>query len=225
MAVVIPGPPKNSVDLYTFNDSTGVLKFNRTLDLGPAPPKAYGVEFSPDGKSLYVTMLADTNSDGSLKGSSYILKYDLTQKDSLLAKSKTVVDSSTTRQYGSVQIGPDGRLYVAIKGSKTLGTIENPNGGLLDSLQFNPAGQTLGGQTSQLGLPNLVANFNDNSSGPGLTYSDTCVNAPTVFPDRAQLPKTKRSVYAGFWRWQPPLLNNGYKASYPLVRITRPIPG
>ncbi len=198
MAVVIPGPPKNSVDLYTFNDSTGVMTFNRTLDLGPAPPKAYGVEFSPDGKSLYVTMLADTNSDGSQKGSSYLLKYDLTQKDSLLTKSKTVVDSSTTRQYGSVQIGPDGRIYVAIKGSSTLGTIENPNGGLLDSLIFNPAGQSLGGQISQLGLPNLVANFNDPSSGPGLTYSDTCTNGPTVFQISPNCPKLKEAYTLDF---------------------------
>ncbi len=198
MAVVIPGPPKNSVDLYTFNDSTGVLKFDRTLDLGPAPPKAYGVEFSPDGKSLYVTMLADTNKDGSQKGSSYILKYDLTQKDSLLTKSKTVVDSSTTRQYGSIQIGPDGRIYVAIEGSKSLGTIENPNGGLLDSLIYNPAGQSLGGQTSQLGLPNLVANFNDPSSGPGLMYSDTCVNAPTVFQIGPNCPKLKEAYTLDF---------------------------
>ncbi|WP_210422426.1 gliding motility-associated C-terminal domain-containing protein [Spirosoma sp. KCTC 42546] len=193
LAVVIPGPPKNSIDLYTFNDSTGAMTFNRTLDLGPAPPKAYGVEFSPDGKSLYVTMLADTNSDGSLKGASYILKYDLSQKDSLLTSSKTVVDSSTTRQYGSIQIGPDGRIYVAIKGSTSLGTIENPNGGLLDSLQFNPAGQSLGGKTSQLGLPNLVANFNDNSSGPGLTYADTCVSAPTVFQIGPNCPKLKEA--------------------------------
>jgi gliding motility-associated-like protein len=193
MAVVIPGPPKNSVDLYTFNDSTGKMTFNRTLDLGPAPPKAYGVEFSPDGKSLYVTMLADTNSDGSLKGASYILKYDLTQKDSLLTGSKTVVDSSTTRQYGSIQIGPDGRIYVAIKGSSSLGTIENPNGGLLDSLIFNPVGQTLGGQTSQLGLPNLVANFNDQSSGPGFTYSDTCARQPTVFQGSPNCPKLKET--------------------------------
>ncbi len=198
MAVVIPGPPKNSVDLYTFNDSTGKMTFNRTLDLGPAPPKAYGVEFSPDGKSLYVTMLADTNADGSLKGSSYILKYDLNQTDSLLARSRTVVDSSTTRQYGSIQIGPDGRLYVAIQGSTSLGTIENPNGGLLDSLIYTPNGQSLGGQTSQLGLPNLVANFNDNSSGPGLTYGDTCVNAPTVFQISPNCPKLKEAYTLDF---------------------------
>jgi gliding motility-associated-like protein len=199
MAVVIPGPPKNSVDLYTFNDSTGQMKFNRTVQLGPAPPKAYGVEFSPDGKSLYVTMLADTNANGSQKGSSYIVKYDLNQTtDSLLTQSRTVVDSSTTRQYGSIQIGPDGRLYVAIKGSSSLGTIENPNGGLLDSLQFNPSGQTLGGKTSQLGLPNLVANFNDNSSGPGLTYGDTCANQPTVFQISPNCPKLKEAYTLDF---------------------------
>lgn len=199
MAVVIPGPPKNSVDLYTFNDSTGKMTFNRTLQLGPAPPKAYGVEFSPDGQSLYATMLADTNADGSQKGASYIVKYDLNQtKDSLLTQSRTVVDSSTTRQYGSIQIGPDGRLYVAIKGSSSLGTIENPNGGLLDSLVFNPDGQTLGGKNSQLGLPNLVANFNDNSSGPGLTYSDTCTNGPTVFQIGPNCPKLKEAYTLDF---------------------------
>ncbi|MBD2754817.1 gliding motility-associated C-terminal domain-containing protein [Spirosoma sp. BT704] len=198
MAVVIPGPPKNSVDLYTFNDSTGVLTFNRTLDLGPAPPKAYGVEFSPDGKSLYATMLADTNSDGSQKGASYIVKYDLSQKDTLLTQSRTVVDSSTTRQYGSIQIGPDGRLYVAVKGSTSLATIENPNGGLLDSLIFNPIGQPLGGKNSQLGLPNLVANFNDQSSGPGITYADTCVNAPTVFQISPNCPKLKEAYTLDF---------------------------
>ncbi|MDB5242795.1 MAG: hypothetical protein JWP57_3420 [Spirosoma sp.] len=199
MAVVIPGPPKNSVDLYTFNDSTGKMTFNRTLQLGTAPPKAYGAEFSPDGKSLYVTMLADTNTDGSQKGSSYIVKYDLNQTgDSLLTQSRTVVDSSSTRQYGSIQVGPDGRLYVAIKGSSTLGTIENPNGGLLDSLRFNPGGQTLGGKTSQLGLPNLVANFNDNSSGPGLAYGDTCANQPTVFQISPNCPKLKEAYTLDF---------------------------
>ncbi|MBD2705397.1 gliding motility-associated C-terminal domain-containing protein [Spirosoma sp. BT702] len=198
MAVVIPGPPKNLIELYTFNDSTGKITYNRTIDIGPAPPKAYGVEFSPDGENLYVTMLADTNSDGSQKGSSYLLRYDLSQPDSLISRSKMVVDSSTTRQYGALQIGPDGRIYVAIQGSQSLGTIENPNGGLLDSLQFNPQGQTLGGQTSQLGLPNLVANFNDNSSGPGLTYGDTCVNAPTVFQISPNCPKLKEAYTLDF---------------------------
>lgn len=229
MAVVIPGPPKNSVEIYTFNDSTGVLKYERTIDLGTAPPKAYGAEFSPDGKSLYVTMLADTNSDGSQKGASYILKYDLSQADSLVSKSKTVVDSSTTRQYGSIQIGPDGRIYVAVKGSNSLATIENPNGGLLDSLIFTPNGQSLGGKTSQLGLPNLVANFNDPSSGPGLTYADTCVNAPTVFTIGPNCPKLKEAYTLDFGDGSRPYsttsaqpVTHGYTKPgvyYPTLRI------
>jgi len=199
MAVVIPGPPRNSIDLFTFNDSTGKMTFNRTLDLGPAPPKAYGTEFSPDGKNLYVTMLADTNQDGSQKGSSYILKYDLTQTvDSLLKRSRTVVDSSTTRQYGSIQIAPDGRIYIAVNKSGSLGVIENPDAGFLDSLRFNPMGQTLGGKNSQLGLPNLVANFNDQSNGPGFTYADTCANSPTTFQASPNCQKLKETYTWNF---------------------------
>ncbi|AQG81563.1 hypothetical protein AWR27_20965 [Spirosoma montaniterrae] len=193
LAVVIPGPPKNSIDLFTFNDSTGAMTFRRTIDLGPAPPKAYGVEFSPDGKKLYVTMLADTNANGSQKGASYLIQYDLDQPDSLISRSRTIIDSSTTRQYGSIQIAPDGRIYVAVKGAGSVGVIENPNGGLLDPVRFNPEGQTLGGKTSQLGLPNLVANFNDQSSGPGFTYADTCANQPTIFQASPNCPKLKET--------------------------------
>jgi len=221
MAVVVPGPPRNSVDLFTFNDSTGTMTFNRTLDLGPAPPKAYGVEFSPDGKNLYVTMLADTNQDGSQKGSSYILKYDLTQTvDSLLKRSRTVVDSSTTRQYGSIQIAPDGKIYVAINKSSSLGVIENPDANFLDSLRFNPAGQSLGGKASQLGLPNLVANFNDQSNGPGFMYADTCANSPTTFQASPNCQKLKETYTWNFGDGSAPVSTTALQPQ--LHTYTRP---
>ena len=41
MAVVVPGPPRNSIDLFTFNDSTGAIVYQRKIDLGPAPPRAF----------------------------------------------------------------------------------------------------------------------------------------------------------------------------------------
>ncbi|MBC8153766.1 MAG: gliding motility-associated C-terminal domain-containing protein, partial [Bacteroidetes bacterium] len=199
LAVVSPGPPQNSVNLFTFNDSTGVMTFNRTLNLGPAPPKAYGAEFSPDGKTLYVSFLADTSSNGRQSGFSYVVKYDLSQKDSsLLAGSRTVVDSSSTRQYGALQLGADGRIYVAVQGATSLGVIENPDGGLLDSLRFNPTGQSLGGKTSQLGLPNQVANFNEPSNGPSLTHADTCANSPTTFEIGPNCPKLKETYTITF---------------------------
>ncbi len=198
VAVVSPGPPKNTVSLFTFNDSLGTLKFDRSIDLGPAPPKAYGAEFSPDGKTLYLTYLSDTTSNGKQSGYSYIVKYDLTQKDSLLAGSRTVVDSSSTRQYGALQIGGDGKIYIAVKGSSSLGVIDNPNGGLLDSLRFNPNGQDLGGKVSQLGLPNQVVNFNDQSSGPSLTHADTCARSPTTFQIGPNCPKLKETYTITF---------------------------
>ena len=199
VAVVSPGPPKNTVSLFTFNDSTGVLTFNRSIDLGPAPPKAYGAEFSPDGKTLYLTYLADTSSNGKQSGYSYIVKYDLSQTDTTLLKgSRTVVDSSATRQYGALQVGGDGKIYVAVKGSSTLGVIDNPNGGLLDSLRFNPTGQDLGGKISQLGLPNQVVNFNQQSSGPSLTHADTCANSPTTFQIGPNCPKLKETYTLTF---------------------------
>lgn len=221
MVVISPGPPKNTASLFTFNDSTGIMTYNRTIDLGPAPPKAYGAEFSPDGKTLYVTYLADTTSNGKQSGYSYVIKYDLSQKDSsLLAGSRTIVDSSSTRQYGALQLGGDGKIYVAVKGSTSLGVITNPDGGLLDSLKFDPAGQSLGGKVSQLGLPNQVANFNDQSNGPSLTHADTCANSPTTFQIGPNCPKLKEKYTITFGDGSAPVSTTS--ASPQMHTYTRP---
>lgn len=206
LANVIPGPPRNTLQIMTFNDSTGTVTGPpRTIDLGPAPPRAYGVEFAPDGKSVYVSMVADTAADGRQLGQSFIYRFDISTRDpdpvvdsDNIARSKTTVDSSTTRQYGALQIASDGKIYVAVKGAGSLGVIENPNGGLLDSLRFNPAGQSLGGKISQYGLPNQVAQFNNQSSGPSLTHADTCANQPTTFNIGPNCPKLKEQYTLTF---------------------------
>lgn len=183
LAVVVPGPPNNSIELYDFDMNSGDLTYKRTIDLGAAPPKAYGVEFSPDGKKLYVTLLGDPVSGTGNGASSYILQYDISKTDSTeIANSKTEIATSTTQQFGALQMGSDGRIYVAIPGQSSLGVIENPDASLLDSLRFNPVGQDLGGKKSQLGLPNQVANFNQPpSSSPGLDHTGECLGDTTRF--------------------------------------------
>ncbi len=188
LAMVVPGPTENYVELTSFNDQTGKITGPvRRIDLGPYPPKAYGVTFSPDGKGVYVS-LNDTTS----RGASYIVRYDVSQQDSLaLANSRILVDSSTTRQYGALQLASDGRIYVAVKGANTLAVIGRPNAGLIGDFQFSPTGQSLGGKTSQLGLPNLVANFNSSSGGPALMKGDSCAGRPTQFQISPACPPLK----------------------------------
>ncbi|MFC5412270.1 PKD domain-containing protein [Larkinella bovis] len=193
LAVVVPGPPTNYVEVFTFNDSTGVMTGGPRINIGPAPPKAYGVEFSPDGSKLYVTLQGDT------AHASQILIYDLTNPDpAAIEASKSVLDSTKNREYGALQIGSDGRIYVAIKNGSSLGVIENPNDELLAPATFNPNGVNLNGPTSQLGLPNMVANFNEPSSSPGFSYADTCAGSPTQFTVTPMCPPLKDNYT---WNW------------------------
>ncbi|MCY7359186.1 MAG: gliding motility-associated C-terminal domain-containing protein [Rudanella sp.] len=206
VAMMVPGIPpspgnpgtNNSVELYTFNDKTGKLEYKRSIDLGPSPPKAYGVEFSPDGKSLYVTLTGDPASGTA--SSSYILRYDLTITDpEQLSLARTEIATSTTQQFGALQIGPDGRIYVSIPGQSSLGVIENPNATLLDSLRFTFNGQSLGGKTGQLGLPNQIANFNQPpSNGAGLSHKGECVGLPVTFTIGPYCPDLKEQYTVDF---------------------------
>lgn len=180
LAVIVPGPPRNLVELYTFSDSSGRLSGPQTIDLGPAPPKAYGVEFSPDGTKMYVSLQkGDAPGDTTL---SRLWQYDISLGDSArIADSKILIDSSATQVYGALQLGSDGRIYLAIKDSQHLGVINEPDEDSQDEVQFVRNGIFLGGKISQLGLPNFVQNFTNESSGPGFTYSDTCSNQATNF--------------------------------------------
>lgn len=177
LAVVVPGPPRNLVQIYNFNDSSGRLTGPITVDLGPAPPKAYGVEFSPDGTKMYVSLQKGA-ADTTL---SRLWQFDITGDSARIADSKILIDSSATKIYGALQIGSDGRIYLAIKDSQYLGVINVPDEDSQLEVRFVSNGIFLGGKISQLGLPNFVQNFTEPSSGPGFTYADTCSNQPTNF--------------------------------------------
>ncbi|WP_266369213.1 T9SS type B sorting domain-containing protein [Tellurirhabdus rosea] len=181
VAMVVPGPPNNYVELYTFNDSTGTLTAGPRVDLGPVPPYAYGVEFSPNGQKMYISYRKG-DGPGADTTASMIISYDISRNDAqAITDSRSVLDSTRTREYGALQIGSDGRIYVAIKDGSSLGVIDNPNDEVLAGATFTPNGVSLGGKTSQLGLPSFVANFNEPSNSPAFSYADTCAGEPTTF--------------------------------------------
>ena len=176
LAVVVGGPPTNYVELFYFNDETGVLTYDRTINLGPAPPTAYGVEFSPSGEKMYVSY----QGDGTAK--SYLAQYNLTSGDSLqIAQSRILIDSSSTQKFGALQIGPDGRIYMAVEGSSYLAVIGEPEQESVLLMEYERNGINLGGKKSALGLPNLVQNFTQPPDGPGFSAEGFCTNEPTLF--------------------------------------------
>lgn len=175
LAVVIPGPARNYVELFSFNDSTGTLTYDKTMDLGPAPPIAYGIEFSPSGEKMYVSFQGENGTK------SYLKQYDLTLPDSLLTETAITIDSSSTQKYGALQFGPDGRIYMAIQGSEYLAVIGEPEGNSLTGVDYERDGVNLGGKNSQLGLPNMVQDFTQESQGPGFEADGFCTNEPTTF--------------------------------------------
>ncbi|MCC2546963.1 hypothetical protein LJY25_10945 [Hymenobacter sp. BT175] len=135
----------NKFEVFDFNTSTGVVSKPRSF--GPYEA-AYGVEFSPDGTKLYGTSNAKINRTGQPE------KAQIWQID-LKSGQAVAVGSPGRRKIGSLQLGPDGRIYVAREDNPYLGVIENPNASGL-KCGFVDMGLKLEGRRSKLGLPNFI---------------------------------------------------------------------
>src|SRR5690606_24793627 len=131
---------------------------SNSLILGFVYNYAYGCEFSPDGTKFYA---------GGFIGS-YICQWDLCAgSNSAIAASQTVVGSNSG--FGSLQLAPDGKIYVARSITPGyIGIIENPNlAGL--SCNLTPTAIALSPGTCGVGLPNFVSSFFHEA--PPFTYT------------------------------------------------------
>ena len=114
MGTVTGGTDTNGVVyLYKFDKATGLLSNPQEIVQNVF---AYGVEFSPKEKKLYVSYQESDNNDGK------VMQYDLLSAD-IPASGIAVASrkSSTT-----MQLGPNGKIYKAINGGTTLDVINNP---------------------------------------------------------------------------------------------------
>lgn len=149
------------VQLYDFNNSTGVLSNERTLLIEDW--FLYGVEFSPDESLLYVT-----NNFGKL----YQFNLNATNIPSSIF---TILNSSDI--CGALQIGPDNKIYVAIGNQNKLSVINNPNVlGAGCNFQYNAI--DLAGRLCQGGLPSFNQSF---FFSPSIQFENACVNQNTTF--------------------------------------------
>ncbi len=167
-------PQTGSSELEIFDFDAGAISNPRTVDLLETDP-AYGLEFSNDGSRLYVT---------TRSGNSKLIQYDL---DSINATNASADIQATKfdgypqgNNYGTLQTGPDGVLYMAKDNASSLGTINTPPGDD-GGAAFDPDGFDLLTRTSRLGLPNFAQNQVTSPQVAGVEVSPGCLGLPTRF--------------------------------------------
>ncbi len=169
IAVNIPGT--NQVEIFDFN--AGVVTNPRLINTGE--PNLYGLEYSSAGIKLYLTTTG---------ANSKLIQYDLDSLNSM----NPAADIEATKfdgyvqgpDYGALQNGPDGVMYMAVDNSGTIGTVNNSNGDDAGA-SFNPSGFDLQGRTSRLGLPNFAQNQSPPLQQPSMTVTVGCVGQPSTF--------------------------------------------
>ena len=148
--------------VYDFDNNTGLLSNPIQLKNNAG---AYGVEFSPKSEKLYVSY----DNAGSFGG---VYQYDLLADD--IPDSEIKVANTT--QSGTLQLGPNGKIYRAIVQSEFLDVIHNPDEpGTLCNYQLS--GVALDGGVSMFGLPPFITSFFMAS----IIYDGTCLGDATQF--------------------------------------------
>jgi gliding motility-associated-like protein len=146
----VVGDSSSTVELFSFDTSTGRVSANPqqpyVVDSGEG--KYYGVDFSAGGK-LYATVMNPPK----------LLQFDISgtaprNKQSISLKQTTPVN------LGSLQLAPDGKIYVARENQPALGFITYPDS-VGDKVRYADDSLTLrlSGRRSGLGL----VNFNQSS--------------------------------------------------------------
>lgn len=155
----------NRLQIYDFNASTGIVTNAVTLSTDQG---LYGVEFSSNNKVLY----AGTN--GGL-----LLQFNLCSAN---IQSTRYVVSNAGPFIGALQIGPDGKIYVA-RNNTSLSVINNPN--ILGvGCNYSNLSVPLAGRNSRIGLPNFASYYNMEQlvlpQPQALTCTSFQFNAPVL---------------------------------------------
>ncbi|GAB5539643.1 MAG: T9SS C-terminal target domain-containing protein [Salibacteraceae bacterium] len=170
LAAVHQGYP-TQVHVYDFNKNNGTVTNTMTLTTttgGTSSNTPYGVEFSPNGNLLYT----QSWNVGDLK------QFDLTAGNAAaISASQVMLGSNSNPGGGSLQTGPDGKLYAARFGQTYISQVANPD------VQGTGAGYTSvavnlsAGDQSRWGLPLFFGSF----FGATIEVVDNCYGDSTLF--------------------------------------------
>lgn len=154
------------LELFNFNNATGQITNARQLYTGSTFDRTYGVAFSPDNTKLYTTNLATG-----------IYQYNLSSATP--ASTRQNIGSSFGYLTSALQLGPDGRIYVALHQSPTIGIIANPNA-LGAACGYTNGSVAVGGQC-QVGLPNFPNSFPQQVVTASIAVPAVCLGEASSF--------------------------------------------
>jgi gliding motility-associated-like protein len=147
--------------LFDFDTSSGIVSNRQVLSINGFSRFAYGVEFSQNSKRLYVHSSNNQGAnDPANVHESVLTQFDLEAPD--IQASQFVLDQRQLYR-GSLQLGPDGKIYRALSanyvtGLPFLGVIDNPNA-LGSAANYIHNAVNLSPNLSTQGLPPFIVSF------------------------------------------------------------------
>ncbi len=138
-------------ELLNFDNKSGIFS-NLIQVLVDDYYTLYGVEFSPNGNYLYIS------NSGSMLDFYTIFQYDIRYKDANSIAQSRVLVSKDNGSIGSLQIGPNNRIYVAVINQGFLMGIMDPDR-RCPQCSFNNNAVSLGDSLSYMGLPQAVPKY------------------------------------------------------------------
>lgn len=122
------------VDILDFDNTTGVVSNGQPVYLSSEPygafPGPYGVEFSPNSTMLYISQEYFDNVDAD--NFSILLQYNISFSSlAAIQSSKTIIyrrrSNFATGSFGTLQLAPDGKVYMAETLRPSLSVINKPD--------------------------------------------------------------------------------------------------
>lgn len=176
-------------ELYDFDAGNGTLSNYRSLGDFTAQ---YSLSFSPDNSKLYLSLFSDEGS----------YQFDLNdlEKPPIPIISPDTINHNSTYVGGSMQLGPDRKLYMACLDREGLLVIESPDKKVTNEQVHELRLELKGGKIYQ-GLPNfLQSTFNTSPIEPYQPETEDCGSDLLIYPNPIIGEKIYIQMDSSSWR-------------------------
>jgi large repetitive protein len=181
LAVTISERGCNKLEIFDFDQRTGVLTEYARIDLG-CNGNVYGLEFSQDSDRVLVSYrnggpgieefiikeVDQNNPSAAACPSCFSTATTRAQREACILTTRNQVSGTSGLNLGALQIASDGQIYVAVVGDNRIGQVQ-VGSGCTGTSSFNQnAVQPMPGPAN-LGLPSFVQNSGSSIPEPALS--------------------------------------------------------